>query len=116
MSDVAWIKALIESEGRSCTLSKFGAAKDETKPWRGHKDPDEDEDQLQVKAVFVKFKVNEIDGEIVRRGDQYAFCAGDTAADGYELLIDGTEVWKIVGADKIAPGEEILLYRLHLRR
>ena len=116
MSDAAWVKALIESEGRSCTLSKFGAAKDEDKPWRGHDDPDPSTDQTSVVAVFVKYKVSEIDGEIVRRGDQYAFCAGDTAAENYELLLDGSTAWNIVEADKIAPGEEILLYKLHLRR
>ncbi|RPJ39855.1 MAG: hypothetical protein EHM35_01220 [Planctomycetaceae bacterium] len=116
MSDVAWIKALIVSEGRTCTLSKYGTEKDAAQPWRGHDDPDPETDQSSVSAVFVNYKAKEIDGENVRRGDKYAFVAGDSAADEYQLLIDGSQTWKIVEADKIEPGAEILLYKLHLRR
>ena len=116
MSDVAWIKALIVAEGRTCVLSKYGEVKDEEKPWRGHDEPDEETDQSSVSAVFLDYKEKEIDGENVRRGDKYALTAGDSVAAEYELLIDGSVTWKIVESEKIEPGAEILLYKLHLRR
>lgn len=116
MSDVAWVKAMIVSEGRICTLSKYGTEKDEDKPWRGHETPDPETDQSSVSAVFIDYRAREIDGENVRRGDKYAFVAGDSDAGAYQLLIDGAMTWKIVESEKVEPGSEILLYKLHLRR
>ena len=71
----------------------------------------------KVMAVLSTYKAAQIDGDLVRRGDMKAYIANDgVAADGYALLDDAGTRWKIVEADIIKPGTEILLYKLQLRR
>jgi hypothetical protein len=111
-----WITTLIEGEGRTCTLSKFSTETDASKPWRTTVIDPDDVDTASVHAVFVHYRKSQIDGELIQVGDEMAILDGVVAADTYDLLIDGSITWKIVRSEIIAPGAEILLYIMQLRR
>jgi len=111
-----WITTLIEDEGRTCTLQNFSTETDASKPWRTTVIDPEDIVSASVHAVFVHYRKSQIDGSLVQAGDEMAILDGVVAADEYDLLIDGSITWKIVKSEIIAPGGEILLYKLQLRR
>jgi len=120
-AEYQWIADLIEEEGREVTLKKLtGGATDPAKPWRGDSAATDVPDVV-VDAVLVKFMPREIDGSHVLRTDYKAFVAPhETANLGlYDFLVDNNgdgRTWRIVNAEKIEPGAEILLYKLQLRR
>ena len=113
----AWIIDLIAEYGRSVSLSSLYGTEDATKPWRGN-----DADQITVPAanavaVLSTAKRNASNKDLVRDGDMWAYIANTgVAVDSYEALTDGSVKWKIVKTHIIKPGDEILLYKLHLRR
>lgn len=116
-SEWAWIIDLIAEYGRSVTLSALTGTVDATKPWRGNDPAQVAIPAASVVAVFAKIKLNATNRDLVKDGDTWAYIANTgVAADSYEMLTDSSVKWKIIKAHKIQPGDEILLYKLHLRR
>jgi len=115
-----WIPGLIASEGRVVTLTRQTGTSNPSKPHRGNADVAAD--AITPSAVLVRFKAKEIDNSSVLQTDQIALVSGidqTAAVDTYDRLTDTNgdgRVWKILSVDKIEPGAENLLYKLHLRR
>lgn len=115
-----WIPGLIASEGRVVTLTRQTGTSDPSKPHRGNLNVAAD--SITPSAVMVRFRASEIDNSNVLKTDQIALVSGigqSAAIDTYDTLTDtngdGRE-WKILKVDKVEPGGENLLYKLHLRR
>lgn len=109
---------LIQSNGRSVTLKKLGEVDaDPAEPWRASDGVDT---TVTLIAVIVPFEVADEDASLVRRGDMTAYVAaldgGTDELDKFDEMLDGTDVWKIVGGTVINPGDTRVLYVLTLRR
>jgi hypothetical protein len=115
--NAADVCATIQAKGRSAVLTKFGDVLDANKPWRGN-DKDTDVTKVTTYTVIIGPRTRTVGGESVQEGDMVAFLGGDGVNnfDQFDILVDGSTTWKIVGADIVGPGAEILLYKLLLRR
>lgn len=112
----AWIKELIDEEGRSLTITPPGSEADANKPWRGNSAGT----PTNATGVFVRYKSSQIDGDQIRRGDQKVLLIPDETID----IEDGTKVvdsldssiWMVKHVEKITNKSDILLYILQVRR
>lgn len=67
-----------------------------------------------VKAVFTNFNDGQIDGSIIQRGDRLVFVSKDvTSKPKMNDVIGG---FKIVGVETIQPANDVLLYKLQVRK
>ena len=67
-----------------------------------------------VKAVFTNYKAQDVDGQIIRRGDKKCLIAGEVSRD--EVLTDGTDQYNIVNIETVQPGDTIIMSKLQVRR
>lgn len=112
----AWIKELIDEEGRSMTITVPGSESDANKPWRGNVAGT----PTNATGVFVRHKANEIDGDHVRRGDQKVLLYPSETID----IEDGTKIqdsldnsnWNVVDVQKISNKSDVLLFILQVRQ
>ena len=113
---------LITSNGRAAVLVKINrSVANTTQPWRGNLTLGET--TLNVTAVFVGIKAEDVDGDMIKRGDQFAFVSGLDASlldlRTFDSLRDGSEEWKIIDVERYSPGgspERDLAFKLHLRK
>lgn len=88
---------------------------DSAKPWLGKTSQTE---RHKVKGAFVNFKESDIDGTLVKMGDQQCLispkglCIDITISD---RIIDGDLTWTIMDAKSQKPGNTVLIYQLHVR-
>ncbi|MBE7176148.1 MAG: hypothetical protein INR69_07080 [Mucilaginibacter polytrichastri] len=66
-----------------------------------------------VKALFVDYRAEEIDGRIIRHGDRHCLIAGKV--DIHELLIDEGKQYNIVTVREVKPNHEVVYSRVQLR-
>lgn len=117
LADVA--QELIEDNGRTATLVKVSEVPaDASQPWRGNTSI---ETTQVVSAVFLDYMKEDIDGDLVRNGDQRAFIAEKSAPgidfQDYEILRDDEDQeWKIIDVDKKRPGPTTIVFILQLRK
>lgn len=112
---VAQALRMIENKGRSIVLR--------TKS--GNYLPSEDDfanadhDDVTVKALFTEYKDNQVDGELIRRGDKRLLIAAAALASspaGRELVIDGDDTYKVIDIKTLQPGDAAILYYLQVRK
>lgn len=77
-----------------------------------------DEDNETVKAVITDYHDRQIDGEIIMRGDRRAIIAasGLTAPDKGDVIVDGSDQYRIINIETVKPGDTALLYKLQVRK
>lgn len=120
-SAIALAKRLIALNGQDVTLRAFAsaAAPDVTKPWRPGAVTAADK---TVRAVFLDYDQEYVDGEMIRRGDQRALLAStDTSSAAITPSVDGhvlrgAEVWRIVQVSPLAPNEQTVMFELQVRQ
>lgn len=115
----ATAKRLIEKNGRSVTVIKQGKTPtDATKPWRG-----QDTTHLASvtgKAVFVQPSKAIQNIDQLKRAEQVAYFAaandsGQTL-ETFDLIKDGSTLWKILRAELLQPATKKLLYQFEVAR
>lgn len=112
-------QTLIEANGRSVTLVKVSEVPlTPAQPWRGNTTT---ETLSVVTAVMMDYEKEDVDGDLVRAGDQIAVVAEKSAPsadiEDYELLRDDeNQEWKIINVDKIRPGPTTLVFLIQLRK
>jgi hypothetical protein len=110
---------LVEDFGRDVTLVKVSETPaDPNAPWDGNTSA---ETTNTIAAVLFDYEKEDIDGELIRAGDQQAVTAelSDRGVDfqDYELLRDDEgQEWKIVDVDKIRPGPTTIAFLFQLRK
>lgn len=112
-------ETLIEENGRTITLIKRSrTVSDATKPWRGVSATNAVE--LSLKGVFDNYKEQDIDGDLIRRGDQMLLIAHNDVSSNeietFDEVTDGTDTWKIISVKLIKPGNTRIYYELGLRK
>ena len=111
-------KRLIEANGRDVTLLDSGSTLfDATKPWLGVTDNfnEATATKITAKAVFIDYKEQVIDGELIKRGMKrclVAFTGLSSQVDvsNFEGIDDGAVVWKIEGVKIVQPGTSVVIY------
>jgi hypothetical protein len=115
-ADWAWVKELIDEEGRTLTIEVPGAVSDANKPWRGNAAGTPE----QTKGIFVRYKAKEVDGDHIKRGDQKVLCyPSDTInIERGTKIVDSLDSsgWTVQNIDKISVKSDIILYILQVRQ
>jgi len=115
-------RTLIEENGRAVTLKKFSETpQDSNKPWRGRDSATDD--TVDATAILAPFESQDVDGQIVRMGDQRCILAAASQnvagrdIETFDSLDDSgvTGVWKIVSVQLIQPGDTAIVYDIQLR-
>lgn len=112
---------LISEYGKSITVKRVNRVFDTDKPWKkdtssAAEQPDTDH---TVMGVIADFNHREVDGEIIQTGDRRLLVAAQGLAfefDLRDLIVDGSDQWRIVNINTVAPGATTLLYDLQLRQ
>lgn len=111
-------KRLIDENGRDVTLRKIDRGHaNPAEPWRA---PDiTNIDVGPIKGVLVPFNANDIDETLVRAEDKKALISandgGVNLIEEFDVLLDGSEEWKIVNVKVINPGDTRVIYILQVR-
>lgn len=114
---------LIAKHGREMTLRKVSEdPANPAKEWRGA-DPDPEqgfEFERPVTAVVTDYSEEEIDGDQVHRGDKRLLVAAKPNV-GIDLLradslLDGDQVYGIIGGSLLKPGTTEILYDFQVRQ
>lgn len=118
-SAIALAQRLVLKNGRTVTLKRRGTTEvDPAKPWLSVQ-PAPTSTDISLPAVFIEFRERQIDGEIVRQGDQMCLMAAADIATGRpttdDTVQDGNVNWKIVNVSTIRPGTSDILYKLQVR-
>ena len=110
---------LIEDNGRDVTFVKVSETPiDANEPWRGNTSA---ETTVVAKAVLSDYAKEDIDGDLIRTGDQRAVVAelSVTGNDLEEFEImrdDENQEWRIINVDKVRPGPTTLVFVAQLRK
>jgi hypothetical protein len=119
VSLAAKAKALIEANGRDLTFKTVSrAAADANKPWRG---PSAAPTEFTLKGVVVDYDEDDVDGDLVRRGDKRVLVAQNSITGGQDMKIvdamdDGGLDYKVVAVSPVAPGDTTIIYEIQARR
>lgn len=117
----ATAKRLIEKYGRDVALHrKSDTPLDSAKPWRG---PNPATATLvgTVKAAIFPYDEENIDGTLIRRGDERAWVAYTSltppaAMEKLDTIIDGTIIYGVIKVNIIKPGDLVVAYEIQVRR
>lgn len=113
-------KRLIEANGRELTLvNESTTSADPLKPHRGR--VESADVTTTVIGIITNYRLSQIDGHLIRRGDKRCVIAANSLASGivltdYEKLIDTGVSYKIKDIEPVKPGKVPLIYFLQLRR
>lgn len=68
-----------------------------------------------VKAAIVEYKISEIDGEVIKRGDKKVFFDATADIRKGDLLVDnGT--YAILDIEEVNPGSKLLVFKAQARK
>ncbi len=78
-------------------------------------------------GTFIEFEKEEIDGELIMRGDKRVLIAAKDVEDettgvqsvkveDFDHVLDGLVRWKIVAAELIEPGSQRIVYDVQVRQ
>lgn len=121
-SKIALAKRLITKFGQPVELTRITLGEDAPdKPWRPS--PNTEESQT-VSAVFLNYDIRQIDGDLIREGDQMVLMSSvDTSVppsvgDYIKRPVEGLppENWTIQFVRPLAPNGEFIMYELGVRR
>lgn len=110
---------LIEENGRSVTLLKGGeVVSDPAKPWRD--DSTTGDLSLTVIGAIVNYDYDEIDGDLIKRGDKRLLIAQNSVSaneiETFDRVLDGGVDWKIQDTKVWEPGDTRIFYDIQLRK
>jgi len=118
---------LISENGRDLTIVRRDQANftDPAKPWRGSTEASTI--STVVKGVFIEYEKEDVDGDLIRRGDKRVLIAASDVEDettgtlnvkveDYDHILDGTVRWKIIVAELIEPGPLRIMYDVQVRQ
>lgn len=114
MADLA--KEEIEANGRAVILRRNneGTYDADTDTFTGT-----DVTDVNLIALFTEFKQTEIDGRMIVRGDKKVLIAASSLAsppESNDIIIDGTDHYKVIPIDTIRPGDTPIIYKLQVRK
>jgi len=75
--------------------------------------------ETSVKMLFTEYRAKEIDGTIILRGDKKVMIANaalNTPPMHNDIVIDGTNEYKVIDISTIQPGDTPLIYKLQVRK
>lgn len=110
---------LIDENGRDITITlKDRAAANPSEPWRAN--GSSDTVVGPVRAVVVPYSTQDVDGTLVQREDKRALVAAldvdPSVLENFDLVTDGSDVWRVVASRIVNPGDTRVIYALQLRR
>jgi hypothetical protein len=118
---------LISENGRSVTIVRRDQANftNPAEPWGSSTEADTI--STVVTGVFLEYEKEDVDGDLVRRGDKRVFIAASDVEDettgtqnvkveDYDHVLDGTTRWKIISAKLIEPGPLRIMYDVQVRQ
>lgn len=116
--------ALVADFGKAVTLRRLDTTPpDPSKPWRGPVDPRATPaEELEVNAVFVEpssLQTLGVNAQLVdwlKRAQQIAIVASTLDLSGFSELVDGSDVWRVVGVSTLNPGGTRLLHFVGVAR
>ena len=115
----ATAERLVANSGRTITLVQFNSTPaDANKPWRGAADPRITPDAtLSIVGAFVeprsdiRLGLSSEIADLLARSSQVIIVASTADLTAYNEVIDSdTTRWKILGLEKLKPGDTTLLY------
>ncbi len=68
------------------------------------------------KGLLTGYKDNLVDGTVIQRGDRRLLLEAGMAPTRTTKIRIGSEIWKVVDVDTIAPGQVTVLYTVQVRR
>lgn len=71
--------------------------------------------QFTVKAVITGYRINEIDGELVKRTDKKVLFDSSADIRKGDIIIDGDN-YTVIDIEVINPGEKIILFKAQARK
>ncbi len=112
----AWIKELIDEEGRAFTIAVPGIVSDSSKPWRGNAAGT----PTAATGVFWDYDAKEIDGENIKRADQRVCVIPDEVIDiesGAKIIdsLDNSS-WNVIDVQRITNKADIIAFILQIRQ
>ena len=109
---------LINENGRTLEFFTPRPAGDNSKPWRGPDLDTPEDDPVEAIGVVLDYRVDEIDNDLVKRGDKYCLTrmGGEVDPRTFDRVVDGSETWRIVSVNTLTPGEVMMIHTLQLRQ
>lgn len=113
---------LITENGGPVTLVKIDPTPDNpAQPWRGSTPESSPEVTLSVTGIMVEVDDEDVDGDHVKRGDQFVFVSGQEAGANdlgdFAILRASGQQWRIMRARRYRPdGSTELAWRLQVRK
>lgn len=109
-------KKQTESKGRNVTLRRNteGTYDPAADTISGASTADE-----TIKAVITEYEQGEIEETIIVRGDKKVLIAATSLSsppDHNDIIVDGSQQYRIVHIQAVQPGDTLLLYKLHVRK
>lgn len=108
---------LIGESGRPITMQKLSASiADPAMPWKGPGAPTLLASQATMGTFvelfsFIKLGLETIDNELLKRSEQVVMVPpGTVDVEKYDLILDGSVLWKIEWARVLKPGPDVVLY------
>ncbi len=108
---------IIQDVGRLVSIERNVSITDvdPAKPWLGKTSSVE---LHAVYAAFVNFEEKDMEGTLVRQGDQRCFISPKNLTieiTTSDKIIDGSTTWTIIQAKSQKPGGAVLIHNLHVR-
>lgn len=101
-------RSAILDSGREMTLRRLVDSGD---PWN----PTQTTQDATVVGVVTIYKTGEIDGTLIQRGDRKILLAAEVAPTPADRIVDGGTEFAVVNVEAIAPGPEVLLFKVQAR-
>ena len=80
-------------------------------PWN----PTQTTQDTTVVGVVTIYKTGEIDGTLIQRGDRKILLAAEVAPTPADRIVDGGIEFAVVDVVTIAPGPEVVLFKVQAR-
>lgn len=111
-------RRLIAANGRKLYFYTATTPSDSAKPWKGNQSLGAREEGF---GVVVDYENEEIDGQLVLRGDKKCIVNMPTGVDDplrYVSVEDSADstLWRVVSVNKIAPGSTTVTFIVQLRQ
>lgn len=74
---------------------------------------------VTAKALFTEYKTKDIDGEVIQRGDKKLLIAASSLSSAPTTetqIVDGSDVYSVIGVETVEPGDTAILYKVQVRR
>ena len=100
---------LIDKHGRACQLQGYTETGTSYNPTRTADTP------IDIKAVQTRFKLSEIDGDLIQRTDKLFLVDAQIEPTNDMRFRDGSIDYEIKNVEAVKPGETNCLYKVQCR-